>query len=435
MTHKNKKYLGDSNMSIFDYKKIDDKKSDNPAVLSTLEGYATLSGNKDNRNKHFYPGRSKNGVLDSFWDKVLGDNSMLKEKLETKTFFGSSRHPGQDEAPVPEFGDKKVPISHAIREYRVDDKGVYVIMDILNTEAGREIQTYIDYGSDIGISTRAFGEVDETKDGFKTPKLDNYFFITWDLVSMPAFSETRMKKVSDDMGIELSVIEDSASIEKFKNGLEKLPSSERKTICDYAGLDYSEPLSDKDKALDTAIDKIAELENKIKTLEVPQNDSEIKTLRRAFKKKIWTMAESANDQQTKIKELEQNVLTVEEENKILTTKIDSASKNIDEKEIKLESGLVREEELKEEIQINNDAISELRTQLNKTRKTNLQLVDKLEGSQKRETNVREEKSSTVVTSQVEALIQPKAEQTTKVTQLTDSVEFSGMVETLKNSAK
>lgn len=444
MTDK-KKYLGDSHIGHFQYEVVSDAekgKKKNPAVLSTLQGYATLSGDKNNKNKHYYPGRSKNGVQDSFWDKVLGDNASIQSKLKTKTFFGSSRHPGEGENPVPEFGDQKVPISHAIRDFKIDDKGVWVELDILNTPAGREIQTYVDYGSDIGISTRAFGEIDMDDDGFKTPKLDSYFFITWDLVSVPAFDETRMRAMSDSLAFDVSLISDSNDIKKFKEGLKSLPQAEQKTICDYAGLEYEAPVCEKDKALDSALDEISNLKDQIKSLtdskEEPRQsqallDSEkkMKDMRKSFNDKVWGMAEQINTlKQEKNSALDQ-ISELEIEKEKLSDNLVSKQIESDELEKELKISEENINSLEEELEEKENIIKTLKDELSRTKESNDKMVEKLNRRKVTVTRIEDKSSTTVVTQPTETLIKPTTNSEKTETKVNDSDDFSGMTELFK----
>lgn len=259
---------------LFDFKVVKDKEQVPPGCIAVLEGYATLSDDRSNKNKHFYP--------KGFWDSVLNGNESIKEKMDAKAFFGSFKHPGQMDSPIPDYGN----ISHNIRNFKVDDKGVFVTLDVFDTEQGRELKPLLDYGSKLGISTRAYGEVEMDDQGFKVPVKDKYLFVTWDLVSLPAFNKTRMNKVSDSVEIEID--EDlikSGSKEQFLDGVKKMNEHDAKMLCDYMGYDFSEiadafkdngsgsgsgsntpEKTDPEQALDQALDLIKKLEDEISVL-------------------------------------------------------------------------------------------------------------------------------------------------------------------------
>jgi hypothetical protein len=216
--------------SIFDFKTVATKENIPKGCLAVLEGYATLTDDTTNKNAHFYP--------KGFWKSVLDGNEYIQEKLATKTFYGSFRHPEDGESPTPEFGD----VCFNVRSYKIDDKGVYVVIDILDTEQGRAVLPLIEYGSQLGISTRAYGEVTVDSKGFKVPVLDEYVFITWDLVAYPAFSETRMT-ISD---VALGTVPDSLLTFKNKselfNSLKGMPKNVK--LFNYLGVSKSKTLND-----------------------------------------------------------------------------------------------------------------------------------------------------------------------------------------------
>lgn len=277
-------------LHIFDFKSETDKTKIPAGCIAVLDGYATLSGNKDNKNKHFYPGRTKPGTADSFWDSVLIGDKSIEEKLATKTFFGSFKHPDKDESPIPEFGS----ISHNVRSFRIDDKGVFVTLDVFDTAQGRELKPLLDYGSKLGISTRAYGEVEMDKEGFKVPIKDKYHFVTWDLVSLPAFSETRMNKISDEFEIDIdNNMLKAETKDEFLEHAKKLQKSDAKVLCDYMGIDFKE-ISDSfhkkcetgctncgkckgektepEVALDQALDTIVKLEKELEDVKKERID-------------------------------------------------------------------------------------------------------------------------------------------------------------------
>lgn len=252
--------------SIFDYKKVE-KKNKPKAVLRSIEGYATyhstkVSSDNENRNKHFYK--------DGFWKDVI-DTPRTQELLDTKTFFGSSRHPRQkEESPLPEFEN----VSHAISNYRIDDVGVFVEVDILDTPTGRILDTMVDYGSEIGISTRAYGDLTVDSAGNKIPDPKNYFFVTWDFVTFPAFSDARMKVVNDSMDFISDDGEDFNIEEIIKKNtpqalldhVKGLPKEERMPFCDWLGIEEEEETTDEENKttiLDEALSKVVEVEKRL----------------------------------------------------------------------------------------------------------------------------------------------------------------------------
>lgn len=265
----------DGNIILFDYK-LSDQKSDNPAVLCSLEGYVTYTG-IPNRNKRLYP--------EGFWSGVL-DDERIKEMIDTKTFFGEAKHPGQADTPYVEIPTT----SHAIRSFKVDKKGVWAVIDVLNTERGRAVKALIDYGSKLGMSTRAFGDQEEDKDGNFTPIRDKYKFVTWDFITFPAFSDAR-PALADSVLLDMPADFDPESIkmgvtkEEFSKSLNDMAEPIAQALSDYTGVPY-EPSSHKKitalkQDLEGAVARIISLEktlNDQKMVEDPAKAAELKQI-------------------------------------------------------------------------------------------------------------------------------------------------------------
>lgn len=259
-------------VQLFDFKV--QKEEVPPGCLAVLKGYATLSDDKTNKNKHFYP--------KGFWKSILEGNEAIQEKIATKTFFGSFRHPEKGESPIPDFENS----SHNIRDFHIDDKGVFVTLDVFDNEQGRALKPLLDYGSKLGISTRAYGDVAINDEGYKVPVKGKYLFVTWDLVSYPAFSETRMTQVSDSATIELDEgIFNAKSKDEILKSVKSLSRSDAENICLYMGYDFdviadsfSEEKLDSEEALDQALDVIKRLEKENEELRNGGTDSTIKGL-------------------------------------------------------------------------------------------------------------------------------------------------------------
>ncbi len=223
---------------MFDYQV---KSGANSSVLCTLSGYMTYH-DKPNRNRRKYP----NG----FWQKQV-DSERIREMLDTKTFFGEAKHPGKDDSPLVELPN----VSHNIRELKVDDKGVYGVVDVLNTTQGRAIKTLVDYGSKIGISTRAFGKQDEDKDGNFIPDEDNYLLVTWDLVTFPAFSDARMA-ISDSVDFDITGAI-GVSRSQIMDKIASLPEADARALCDATGIEFVPRHSSEISALRAQLDEAA----------------------------------------------------------------------------------------------------------------------------------------------------------------------------------
>jgi len=189
-----------------------------------------------------YQEHTRNGRLytRSLWDSVI-NSSTVKEMLETKTLFGEAHHPEERlEVKLPE-------VSHAIRNFRLDDSRGWLIgtVDILNTPNGRILKTFIDYGSKLGASSRGSGSVEN--DG--TVDEHSYNFVTFDIIPLPSNKVARMPKdkvtseelvgagvvsLKESLEAEVNYLvedcNDKQKLDDFKKVLSSSGSSEYKTL-------------------------------------------------------------------------------------------------------------------------------------------------------------------------------------------------------------
>lgn len=143
------------------------------------------------------------------WEGVL-ESPYLKESLENKTFFGEADHPFDNRA------DSTIPlVSHCFTKLWLDgDKDTGKLMgeaDILDTPSGRIIKTLVEYGSVLGISSRAFGDSEVSNEGYENIIPEGFDCSAFDFVTMPGFACARLKKnesldrtLQDDVEAELS---------------------------------------------------------------------------------------------------------------------------------------------------------------------------------------------------------------------------------------
>jgi hypothetical protein len=366
---------------IFDFEVKKGKEQVPPGCLAVLQGYATLSDDKTNKNKHFYP--------KGFWDSILNDNPSLQEKLDTKTFFGSFRHPEKGESPIPDFDNS----SHNIREFKVDDKGVFVTLDVFDNEQGRALKPLLEYGSKLGISTRAYGEVEVNDEGYKVPVKGKYLFVTWDLVSYPAFSETRMTQVSDAAEIELdeSVL-GAKSKDDVLNSVKSMSRSDAQNLCTYMGYDFNEIAdsfeeegdegkTDVELALDQAMDKIIKLEKENEELKENNDSGVISALRNKVTiltdelekaKNVVPVGDSVDVKQltdsvgflkSKLKDTKSMLSDMENKNKMIKGIINDKNATI--------------KELEGQVQELTDSVSRYKSEAEKLGKVNKGLEDKI----------------------------------------------------------
>jgi len=130
---------------------------------------------KRNANKRVYE--------KAVWDKVLS-NDDLKQKLEGRALFGHAEHPEQTQSNLEKT-------SHVIFEMWIDEKEgkVYQKMDVLDTPTGRIVDTLIRAGCQVGISTRAEGDLEEAEDDEGTYQRvipESYRYVTTDFTADPS---------------------------------------------------------------------------------------------------------------------------------------------------------------------------------------------------------------------------------------------------------
>ena len=131
-----------------------------------------LSDWKPNRNGRIYPRE--------LWENVL-NSDYIKEAINTHTLFGESSHP--EERLEVDLAN----VSHAINDMWIQNDGVWGTIDILPTPQGQIINSLIEYGSEIGISSRGSGSVVGNE-----VDPDDYTFVTFDIVMRPSVEAARL---------------------------------------------------------------------------------------------------------------------------------------------------------------------------------------------------------------------------------------------------
>ena len=148
--------------------KIIKEKPDN--VLKRIQ--MKLSDWKPNRNGRIYP--------KELWENVL-NSEYVEEAINTHTLFGESSHP--EERLEVDLAN----VSHAINDMWIQGDSLWGTIDILPTPQGQIINSLIDYGSEIGISSRGTGSVNGNE-----VDPDDYTFVTFDIVMRPSVAAARL---------------------------------------------------------------------------------------------------------------------------------------------------------------------------------------------------------------------------------------------------
>lgn len=183
-----------------------DTNQSNPSVLKTVKGI--VADFNPNRNGRVYPR--------ALWEKVI-NSDYVKEMINSRMLLGETDHPFDDRA---EISIKEV--SHAINKLWIENDKVMAELDILNTPNGEKVNTLIDYGSKIGVSSRGAGSV--TSDGSVDP--DDYQFFTFDIVCRPSVAAARITE-SEELKSEKILTEGEIAniISSYKNIDKKLEKS------------------------------------------------------------------------------------------------------------------------------------------------------------------------------------------------------------------
>ncbi|KKL07363.1 hypothetical protein LCGC14_2586790, partial [marine sediment metagenome] len=117
---------------------------DGKAVLAKVKGEFFFPGGIS-RNQRYYP--------KSLWDKVLA-NEELREKVGNKTLFGTISHT----QPIDDTAMLEGKISHIVTKLGIDGKGKGIGEALLlDTDAGRVLNTFFRAGSKMFVSSRADG--------------------------------------------------------------------------------------------------------------------------------------------------------------------------------------------------------------------------------------------------------------------------------------
>jgi hypothetical protein len=152
----------------FQFVESDRKKLPN-GVLLVMEGqFGTYD--LENYNGREYPRR--------LWESVI-HNEELNQKITDKGLMGEADHPEILETSMTR-------VSHCIRKIWLEEDGrVMGRLDVLDTPAGRIVDTLARYGAQVGISSRGAGDL-VMKEGRSVVDPETYEYITHDLVIDPA---------------------------------------------------------------------------------------------------------------------------------------------------------------------------------------------------------------------------------------------------------
>lgn len=119
------------------------------------------------------------------WKNVFA-NELFQESIKTRTAFGELDHPED------RFEVLSKLACTVMTDYEIDEDAglVYGGFDILDTPQGRILKALLDYGCQMGVSSRGTGDIIETENGEEVDP-DTYEFACFDVVSTPAVAKAR----------------------------------------------------------------------------------------------------------------------------------------------------------------------------------------------------------------------------------------------------
>ena len=192
-----KKILMESTKSKF---KVLDKKPAN--VLKRIK--MILSDWDFNRNGRVYP--------KELWENVV-DSDYVKEMINSHGLVGELDHP-EDRLEI-----SLQNVSHVINDMWIDGDKLMGVIDILPTPNGKIVNELLDYGTEIGISSRGAGSV-----GANNIVDPDYQFVTFDFVARPSCEAARYKAILEGVKLDIDTNSEdkvNAILEGYKNNLKE----------------------------------------------------------------------------------------------------------------------------------------------------------------------------------------------------------------------
>ena len=171
--------------SNFDYKRLTEEEQHKRGILGRIVGPIA-----DYKN----PTRNGRKYTEKLWEKVFAD-PIVKEKIENRCLYGELGHP-DDRL---ETDMSKICICLAEVPKKSDDGKLYGIFDVLDTPNGRILKTLLDYGANIGVSSRGEGDLVSDYMGEEIVDPDTYQYECHDAVLLPAVKAARLTPVTESL--------------------------------------------------------------------------------------------------------------------------------------------------------------------------------------------------------------------------------------------
>ena len=160
------------------------KEVDGEHILAKVKGQFFVPDGYS-RNNRFYPRK--------LWERVISSPEIQK-KLRERRMFGTIGH----DTPINDETIAEGKISHIVTNLYIDEQGRGIGEAlILNTPAGRVLNTLLRAGAKLYVSSRAFGEYEGKDPTGRVPALkpETYELITFDFVYEPGFLQANPQLV------------------------------------------------------------------------------------------------------------------------------------------------------------------------------------------------------------------------------------------------
>lgn len=121
--------------------------------------------------------------------RIYPKDILEREVRNYQKFILENRSTGECDHPADSVINLKN-VSHIVREARMDGNVVYGTVELLNTPAGKILQTLVESGIKLGISSRGIGSTAKKGDYYVVQ--DDFQLICWDFVSEPSTTQAFM---------------------------------------------------------------------------------------------------------------------------------------------------------------------------------------------------------------------------------------------------
>lgn len=205
-----------------------------PRVLCRVT-YPICNINQLNANKRKYG--------PEVWETVMASPD-LQEKLKNRCLYGHAEHPNESQ-------NRLERTSHVINKMWTDGKTGRILqeMDVLDTPYGRIVDTLLEAGCGVGVSTRAEGELEESVDeqGQKFYRVipESYNYITTDFTADPSTTNPYPEQVQRRVVESIEKDRENMDSEFAIAMLENLTVDTAKSLCESIRAENKSRLDEK----------------------------------------------------------------------------------------------------------------------------------------------------------------------------------------------